>query len=72
MSEAVVVMADSDLVFIRPVNVGAFAPSGRARLYRLDDGVGDTLPRHLRWHAVAHDLLGMPPSPPPPLPDYVS
>ena len=43
-----------------------------ARLYRLDEGVGDSLPRHLRWHAVAHDLLGLPPAPPPPLPDYVS
>ena len=72
MSERVIVMADSDLVFIRPVTVGTFAPGGRARLYRLDDGVGDALPRHLRWHAVAHKLLGLPPAPPPPLPDYVS
>jgi hypothetical protein len=72
MSEQVIVMADSDLVFIRPVTVATFAPGGRARLYRMDEGVGDLLPRHLRWHAVAHDLLGLPPAPPPPLPDYVS
>jgi Family of unknown function (DUF6492) len=72
VSEPVIVMADSDLVFIRPVTVGTFAPDGRARLYRLDDGVGDALPRHLRWHTVAHKLLGLPPAPPPPLPDYVS
>jgi hypothetical protein len=72
ISERVIVMADSDLVFIRPVTVATFAPGGRVRLYRLDDGVGDSLPRHLRWHAVAHDLLGLPPAPPPPLPDYVS
>jgi hypothetical protein len=72
MSERVIVMADSDLVFIRPVTAATFAPGGRARLYRLDEGVGDSLPRHLRWHAVAHDLVGLPPAPPPPLPDYVS
>jgi Family of unknown function (DUF6492) len=72
MSERIIVLADSDLVFIRPVTVATFAPDGRARLYRLDEGVGDSLPRHLRWHAVAHELLGLPPAPPPPLPDYVS
>ena len=71
MSERIIVLADSDLVFIRPVSVATFAPDGKARLYRLDDGVGDSLPRHLRWHAVAHDLLGLPPAPPPPLPDYI-
>ena len=72
MSERIIVLADSDLVFIRPVTVATFAPDGRARLYRLDEGVGDSLPRHLRWHAVAHNVLGLPPAPPPPLPDYVS
>jgi hypothetical protein len=72
LSERVIVMADSDLVFIRPVTVATFAPAGRVRLYRLDDGVVASLPRHLRWHAVARDLLGLPPAPPPPLPDYVS
>jgi hypothetical protein len=71
-SERIIVLADSDLIFIRPVTAATFAPDGRARLYRLDEGVGDSLPRHLRWHAVAHDLLGLPPAPRPPLPDYVS
>ena len=72
MSERIIIMADSDLVFIRPVNVATFAPDEQARLYRLDEGVDDSLPRHLRWHRVAHDLLGLPAAPPPPLPDYVS
>ena len=40
ISERVIVMADSDLVFIRPVTVATFAPGGRVRLYRMDDGVG--------------------------------
>jgi hypothetical protein len=72
ISERVIVMADSDLVFIRPVTEATFAPGGRVRLYRMDDGVGHSLPRHLRWHAVAHQVLGLPTAPPPPLPDYVS
>ena len=72
LSERVIVVADSDLVFIRPVTVATFAPGGRVRLYRRDGGVDESLPRHLRWHAVARDLLGMPPAPAPPLPDYVS
>jgi hypothetical protein len=70
--EHVIVIADSDLVFVRPVTVDTFAPGERARLYRKDDGVGESLPRHLRWHAVARELLGLPPAPAPPLPDYVS
>jgi hypothetical protein len=60
-SERIIVLADSDLVFIRPVTVATFAPDGQARLYRLDEGTGDSLPRHLRWPAVAHDLLGLQP-----------
>jgi hypothetical protein len=72
MSERIVVLADSDLVFIRPVTVATFAPGGQSRLYRLDDGVVESLTRHVRWHAVAHDLVGLPPPSPPPLPDYVS
>ncbi len=70
--ERVIVIADSDLVFVRPVTVDTFAPGERVRLYREDDGVGESLPRHLRWHAVARELLGLPPAPAPPLPDYVS
>jgi Family of unknown function (DUF6492) len=72
MPERFIVTADSDLVFTRPVSIATFVPEGQARLYRFDDGVGESLPRHVRWHKVAHDLLGLPPAPPPPLPDYVS
>lgn len=72
VSEQIIITADSDLVFIRPVTVATFALDGKTRLYRLDEGVTAALPRHLRWHAVAHELLGLPPAPPPPLPDYVS
>ncbi len=72
LHERLVVVADSDLVFVRPVTAATFAPEGRARLYRNEGGVTATLGRHLRWHAAARSLLGLPPPPPPPLPDYVS
>lgn len=70
--ERLVVMADSDLVFIRPVTAAALAPGGRVRLYRMDCGIDDSLPRHVRWHTVGRKLLGLPAAPDPPLPDYVS
>jgi hypothetical protein len=72
VEERVVVMADSDLVFIRPITRETFVRRGLVRLYRKDDGVDGSLPRHLRWHAAARELLGLPPAPAPPLPDYVS
>jgi hypothetical protein len=70
--ERFIVTADSDVVFIRPVISTTFAPDGRTRLYRLAEGVGNAHLRHVRWHKVAHDLVGLPPPPPPPLPDYVT
>lgn len=72
LPERVAVLADSDLVFVRPVTESTFAPRGRTRLYRRDGGVDASLPRHVRWHVAAHALLGLPPAPAPPLPDYVS
>jgi len=72
VDERVVVTADSDIVFIRPVTVETFAPGGQVRLFRMDDGVDRSLTRHVRWHAVSRSLLGLPPAPPPPLPDYVT
>ena len=71
-SERTIVVVDSDIVFVRPVTPATFAPGGRVRLYREDDGIDESLVRHVRWHAVSHDLLGLPPPPAPPLPDYVS
>lgn len=71
LPERVVVLADSDLVFVRPIAEDTFAPAGRVRLYRRDEGIDDSLPRHIRWHAVAHEMLGLPPAATP-LPDYVS
>ena len=72
LEEKVIVLADSDVVFIRPVTISTFAPHGQVRLFRKDGGVSDEMARHVRWHAVARGLLGLPPLPPPPLPDYIT
>ena len=90
----VVLVADSDAVFIRPITADRFRrarepagsegrragePAGsevRAgtglALHREERGVKPEMTRHVLWHQVARDLLGLAPAPPPPLPDYVT
>lgn len=65
----VVLIADSDVVLVRDVDADTFTGS---RLYRLPRAVHEGMTDHVRWHQVAHRLLGLPPAPAPPLPDYVS
>jgi hypothetical protein len=72
LEEKVIVVVDSDVVFLRPVTVSVFAPHGHVRFYRKDGGVSKEMARHVRWHEVARALLGLPPAPPLPLPDYIS
>ena len=69
----VVLVADSDAVFIRPVTADRFrASDGSLLLHREERAVKPEMTRHVLWHQVARDLLGLPPAPPPPLPDYVT
>ena len=68
----VLLLADSDVVFVGPVTAATFVDDERVWFYRRDSAVGEHLPRHLRWHDVARRLLGLAPAGPPPLPDYVS
>jgi uncharacterized protein DUF6492 len=56
----VVLHADSDMVFIRPLKLELIVQQGRVRLYR-KPGAGPD-PRHQPWHAAASRLLGLPPS----------
>jgi hypothetical protein len=72
LEEKVIVLVDSDVVFVRPVTLSTFAPYGQVRFYRKDGGVTNEMGRHVRWHAVARELLGLPPGPRPPLPDFIS
>lgn len=67
----VLLLADSDVVLARPVTVETFRRDGRLLFYRKDLGVDEHLPRHLVWHDVARDLLGIPHTRAP-LPDYIS
>jgi SAM-dependent methyltransferase len=64
-------LADSDVVLVRPVTGETFRAHGRTRFYRREKEIGSDRPRHVRWNDVACMLLGVPPEPPP-LPDYIS
>lgn len=68
----VVLIADSDSVLVRPTSATRLLIDGQPCLYRADGAIHEGMPRHVLWHRVARDLLGLPPAPPPPLPDYVS
>jgi Family of unknown function (DUF6492) len=68
----VLVLADSDVTFVRPITVDTFRKAGQVRFYRGKDLVHAQMRRHLVWHDVARRLLGLPPAGPPPLPDYIS
>lgn len=66
-----VLLADSDLVFVRPFGPRTFAPDGAVPLYRREGAVSAHLPRHVRWHEVARRLLGLPPGDEVARPDYI-
>jgi len=68
----VVLVADSDVVLVREARAEHLTGDGRVSLYRVDGGVHDGMRDHLTWHRAARELLGLPGSPAPPLPDYIS
>jgi hypothetical protein len=67
-----VLIADSDVVLVRPIGVERFTTGGQLCLYREADAVSEKLERHVLWHQVARELLGLPKAQTPPLPDYVT
>jgi Family of unknown function (DUF6492) len=67
----VLLLADSDVTFVRPVTVGTFRKDGYVRFYRADEAINAEMSRHVLWHEVAHRLLALPSVGPPPLPDYI-
>jgi hypothetical protein len=67
-----VLIADSDIVLVRPVTEAGFRTDGRMCLHRDAHAVHAGMDRHVRWHQVARRLLGLPAAPAPPLHDYVS
>lgn len=68
----VVLMADSDVALVRTTTAERFSADGRLRLFRMDQAITADMERHVIWHRVARELLGLPPAPEPPLPDYIS
>jgi hypothetical protein len=64
-------LADSDVLLVRPVSAETFRLGGQTRFYRRDNEIDGGKPRHLVWCDVACKLLGVPPAPPP-HPDYIS
>jgi hypothetical protein len=67
----VVVLVDSDIEFVRPFTPETFRRDGAVRFYRRPGAVDAGLPRHVVWHRVARELLGLPAAAPPHH-DYVS
>jgi hypothetical protein len=67
----VVLLVDSDIEFIRPFDQDTYLRDGVVRFYRKPGEVDERLPRHVIWHQVARQLLGLPAGAPP-YPDYVS
>jgi hypothetical protein len=66
VDEDVIVMADSDSVFVRPVNAAYFLRDGRVRLYRKPKAIAaanpaDGLGRHADWTRHSCSALGLPP-----------
>jgi hypothetical protein len=67
----VVLIADSDVEFVRRFTTGMFARDGKVRFFCKPNQIDKRLPRHMAWHRVARVLLGLPPAEPP-YPDYIS
>ena len=67
----VVLIADSDVEFVRPFTVEMFIRDDKVRFFRKPNQIDKRLPRHMTWHRVARTLLGLPPAEPP-YPDYIS
>lgn len=67
----VLLYADSDFVFIRPVTAETFRKDGHIRFYRKEAAIDEHMPRHIIWHNLARRLLGAPVAQPP-FPDYIN
>lgn len=64
------IFADSDVVFVRPVNLDTFTDNGAVRFYRVAGTLHDSLPRHMIWTREAGRMLGLPVGEPP-YDDYI-
>ncbi len=58
-TEEVLVNVDSDVRFVRPVDVGLFVRNGKTRMYRLPRGIVAGM-QHVKWHNNVCRLLDVP------------
>ena len=56
-----VLLVDSDVELVRPINETNLGRGVGARLYRIAGEVDEHLPQHMEWHAVSRELLGLAP-----------
>lgn len=71
MATDVVVLVDSDVVLIRPLDADSYVVEGQLALFEVADGIDSSLPRHREWHATARRLLGLAPLTAATYPDYI-
>jgi hypothetical protein len=66
-----VLLVDSDMVFVSPIDLKSFQQEGSLALYRQPGAVHSGLPRHRQWLESAHALLGLDRPGPEDLTDYI-
>jgi hypothetical protein len=69
--EDVILFADSDMLFVRPFDLGSLIKDGTTRLYRKPDNITVGMESHRAWCENASALLGLAP-PAYPGPDYIN
>jgi Family of unknown function (DUF6492) len=69
--DGAVLVVDSDVEFIRSFTAEMFVRNGTVRFFRKPNQIDKRLSRHMTWHRVARELLGLPPAEPP-YPDYIA
>lgn len=67
----IVLLVDSDVLFIQPIDSASFESDGCPQLFRVPDAVDASMPRHVLWHRTARQLLGLPQLSAATLPDYI-
>lgn len=69
--EDVVLFADSDMIFLRPFDVGSLESNGAIRLYRKPASIRQGMAEHVAWCEGASRILGLP-APSIPSDDYIN
>lgn len=71
IAEDVILFADSDMMFLRPFDLGSLTTPGGVRLYAKPDGITRDMAEHAAWCDGASKLLGLP-APDMPSTDYIN